>query len=81
MSGYWEIEAAVSPVSVLVDGAVHLLVRVRIVDVDDSDPSAVAFIDLPSAQARRIASEILAAADDADWQTDQNGCPRSPQAR
>ncbi|MGH2927076.1 MAG: hypothetical protein ACRDL8_02605 [Solirubrobacteraceae bacterium] len=41
MSGYWEIEAAVSPVSVLVDGAGQLLVRVRIVDVDDSDPSGL----------------------------------------
>ena len=47
----------------------------RIVDVDDSDPSAAAFIDLRSTQARRIALEILAAADDADWQTEQDGCP------
>lgn len=76
MSGYWEIEAAVSPVSILADGAEEMLVRVQIIDVDDPDPSAAAFIDLPSTQARRIASEILAAADDADWQTDQNGCPR-----
>lgn len=77
MSGYWEIEAAVSPVSILVeDGGAQLLVRVQIVDLDDPDPSAAAFIDLPSTQARRIASEILAAADDADWQTDQDGCSR-----
>lgn len=76
MSGYWEIEAAVSPVSILAGGAEEMLVRVQIIDVDDPDPSAAAFIDLPSTQARRIASEILAAADDADWQTDQNGCPR-----
>lgn len=76
MSGYWEIEAAVSPISILVDGIEELLVRVQIVDVDDADPSAVAFIDLPSTEARRIASGILAAADDADWQTEQNGCPR-----
>lgn len=76
MSGYWEIEAAVSPVSILAGGAEEMLVRVQIINVDDPDPSAAAFIDLPSTQARRIASEILAAADDADWQTDQNGCPR-----
>ena len=73
MSGYWEIEASVSPVSVLVDGNEELLVRVQIVDVDNPDPSAAAFIDVPSTQARRIALEILAAADDADWQTDQDG--------
>lgn len=76
MSGLWEIEAAVSPASILVtDGSEELLVRVQIVDLDDPDPSAAAFIDLGSTQARRIALEILAAADDADWQTEQNGCP------
>ncbi len=75
MSGYWEIEASVSPAKVLVDGTEELLVRVQIVDLEDPDPSAAAFIDLPSTQARRIALEILAAADDADWQTQQNGCP------
>ena len=76
MSGLWEIEAAVSPASILVqDGSEELLVRVQIVDLDNADPSGTAFIDLPSTQARRIASEILAAADDADWQTEQNGCP------
>ena len=75
MSGYWEIEAAVSPASVLVDGSEELLVRVQISDLDNADPSATAFIDLRSTQARRIALEILAAADDADWQTEQDGCP------
>jgi hypothetical protein len=76
VSGFWEIEAAVSPASILVeDGSEELLVRVQIVDSDDADPSAAAFIDLRSTQARRIALEILAAADDADWQTEQNGCP------
>lgn len=76
MSGFWEIEAAVSPASVLVaDGSEELLVRVQIVDLDNPDPSAAAFIDLPCTQARQIALEILAAADDADWQTEQNGCP------
>jgi hypothetical protein len=76
VSGFWEIEAAVSPASILVeDGSEELLVRVQIVDLDNADPSGAAFIDLPSTQARRIALEILAAADDADWQTEQNGCP------
>jgi hypothetical protein len=75
VSGYWEIDATVSPSSVFVDGTAQLLVRVQIVDLDNADPSAAAFIDLPSTEARRIALEILAAADDADWQTEQNGCP------
>ncbi len=76
MSGSWEIEAAVSPASILVeDGSEELLVRVQIVDLENPDPAAAAFIDLPSTQARRIGLEILAAADDADWQTEQDGCP------
>lgn len=75
MSGFWEIGAAVSPASILVeDGSEELLVRVQIVDLDNPDPSAAAFIDLPSTEARQIALEILAAADDADWQTEQHGC-------
>jgi hypothetical protein len=77
VSGYWEIQAAVSPASILAwDGSEELLVRVQIVDLDNPDPAAAAFIDLPSTEARRIALEILAAADDADWQTEQNGCPQ-----
>lgn len=76
MSGFWEIEAAVSPASILVgDASEELLVRVQIVDLDNPDPAGAAFIDLRSTQARQIALEILAAADDADWQTEQNGCP------
>lgn len=75
MSGSWEIEASVSPAEVLVDGAEELLVRVQIVDLDSPDPAAQAFIDLRSTCARRLALEILAAADDADWQTEQAGCP------
>ena len=68
MSGSWEIEAAVSPASILVeDGSEELLVRVQIVDLENPDPAAAAFIDLPSTQARRIGLEILAAADP--------GCP------
>jgi len=75
VSGFWEIEASVSPARVLVGGSEQLLVRVQIMDLDNADPSAVAFIDLGSTCARRIALEILAAADDADWQTEQDGCP------
>jgi hypothetical protein len=82
VSGFWEIEAAVSPARVmLIDGSAQMLVRVQIVNLEDSDPSAAAFIDLPSTEARRIALEILAAADDADWQTDQDGCPQPQEAR
>ena len=78
MSGLWEIEATVSPARVmLLDGSAQMVVRVQIVDCDNPDPSAVAFIDLPSTEARRIALEILAAADDADWETDQDGCPQA----
>ena len=76
MSGFWEIEASVSPArEVLADGSEQLLVRVQIMDLDSPDPSAHAFIDLRSTCARRLALEILAAADDADWQTEQDGCP------
>jgi hypothetical protein len=81
VSGYWEIEAAVSPATVILDGSDQFLVRVQIVDLEDPDPSASAFIDLHPTCARRIALEILAAADDADWQTDQDGCPQPQEAR
>jgi hypothetical protein len=77
VSGFWEIQAAVSPASIHVEGgSEELLVRVQIVDLDNPDPSAAAFIDLPSTEARSIALEILATADDADWHTEQNGCPQ-----
>jgi len=76
VSGFWEIEAAVSPVrEVLADGVEQVLVRVQILDQDSADRSRDAFIDLRSTCARRLALEILAAADDADWQTEQDGCP------
>ena len=77
MSGFWEIQASVSPArEILADGTGQLLVRVEIVDLDNPDPAAAAFIDLRSTCARRLALEILAAADDADWQTEQDGCPQ-----
>lgn len=79
MSGYWEIEAAVAPTRVLIDGSEQVRVRVQIVDLDNADPSAAAFIDLHPTCARRIALEILAAADDADWQTEQDGCEETAQ--
>jgi hypothetical protein len=76
VSGFWEIEASVSPVrEILADGSEPLLVRVQILDQDSADRSHDAFIDLRSTCARRLALEILAAADDADWQTEQDGCP------
>lgn len=76
MSGLWEIEASVSPArEILADGSEQLLVRVQIADHDNADPAARAFIDLRSTSARRLALEILAAADDADWQIEQDGCP------
>ena len=74
---FWEIEASVSPArEILADGSEQLRVRVQIVDLDNADPAACAFIDLRSTCARRLALEIRAAADDADWQTQQNGCPQ-----
>ncbi|MGO9960822.1 MAG: hypothetical protein ACLP50_33405 [Solirubrobacteraceae bacterium] len=75
MSGFWEIEASVSPArEILAGGSEQRLVRVQIIDHDNADPTAAAFIDLRSTCARRVALEILAAADDADWQTEQDGC-------
>jgi len=75
VSGLWEIDASVSPGrEILADGSGQLLVRVQITDLDNADPTANAFIDLRSTCARRLALEILAAADDADWQTEQDGC-------
>ena len=77
MSGFWEIEAAVSPAGeILPGGSEQLLVRVQFAGHEDADPTAVAFIDLRSTSARRLALEILAAAEDADWQTGQDGCPQ-----
>jgi hypothetical protein len=51
-------------------------VRVAIAGHDNADPTAAAFIDLPCTCARRVALEILAAAEDADWQSEQDGCPQ-----
>ena len=75
MSGFWEIEAFItSGREVLADGGEQVLVRVQILDQDSADRSHDAFIDLRPTCARRLALEILAAADDADWQAEQDGC-------
>lgn len=75
MSAIWEIEASVAPVrATRDDGSRQFLVRVAILDADSSDPAPAAFIDLTPTDASRLALEILAAADDADWQTEQDGC-------
>lgn len=76
MSGCWEIEASVSPArEILVDGSEQLSVGVQIADLDNADSVARALIDLRSTCARWLALEIVAAADDADCQTAQDGCP------
>ena len=78
---FWEIEASVSPArEIHADGTEQSLVRVQSVDLDNADPAAHAFIDPRSTCARRLALEILAAADDADWQTQQDGCPQEAQS-
>ncbi len=70
----WEIEASAGPAREgLVGGGARLLVRVRMFDDDAEHPGADAFIDLRPSCARRLALELLAAAEDAEWQTDQAG--------
>ena len=75
MSSYhWEIEASAGPAREgLVGGGARLLVRVRMFDVGVEQPQPDAFIDLRPTSARRLALELLAAAEDAEWQTDQAG--------
>ena len=80
MSGCGEIDASISPArEILPGGSEQLLVRVQIVDLDSCEGAAAAFIDLRSTCARRLALEIMAAANDADWQTEQDGCPEPAQ--
>ena len=78
MSGCrWEIEASAGPAREgLVGGGSQLLVRVRMFDegvegVEHPQPDA--YIDLRPSCARHLALELLAAAEDAEWQTDQAG--------
>jgi hypothetical protein len=67
VSGFrWEIEASAGPAREgLVDGAAQLLVRVRLFDEGIED----AFTDLRPDDARHLAIELLAAAEDAEQQT------------
>lgn len=76
MSGYRsEIEALAGPAREgLVGGGMRLLVRVRLFDDNPEGPLAPdAFTDLRPETARELAFSLLAAAEDADWQTDQAG--------
>jgi hypothetical protein len=72
MSGYrWEIEASAGPAREgLVGGGSQLLVRVRLFDAGVEDPQPDAFIDLRPSCARHLALELLAAAQDAERQTE-----------
>ena len=67
MSGFrWEIEASAGPAREgLVGGGAQLLVRVRLFDESVAD----AFTDLRPHDARQLAIELLAAAEDAEQQT------------
>jgi hypothetical protein len=75
VTGYrWEIEASAGPASEgLVGGGAQLLVRVRLFDDGVENPQPDAYIDLRPSSARHLALELLAAAEDAEWQTDQAG--------
>lgn len=76
MSGYRsEIEVSAGPAREgLVGGAARLLVRVRLFDDNpEGPPLPDAFTDLRPETARQLAFELLTAAEDADWQTDQAG--------
>jgi hypothetical protein len=66
----FEIEASAGPArEALLGGATQLLVRVRLFDDGVEDPQPDAFTDLRPADARHLALELLAAAEDAERQT------------
>jgi hypothetical protein len=70
MSGFrWEIEASAGPAREGLLRGMQLLVRVRL--FDDRQPDA--YTDLRPRDARHLALELLAAAEDAEWQTEQAG--------
>lgn len=71
MSGFrWEIEASAGPAREgLAGGGKQLLVRVRLFDEGQPD----AYTDLRPRDARHLALELLAVAQDAERQTDQAG--------
>ena len=55
MSGFWEIEASVSPArEILPGGSEQLLVRVQIVDLDSADPAASSRLVRPEDGAPQI---------------------------
>jgi hypothetical protein len=71
---HWEIEASAGPAREgLLGGAKRLLVRVRMFDDCAENPSADALVDLRPTEARRLARQLLAAAQDAERQTEQAG--------
>jgi hypothetical protein len=66
----WEIEASAGPArEAPTDGGAQLLVRVRLFDEGVGDPQPDAFTDLRPQDARHLALELLAAAEDAERQT------------
>jgi hypothetical protein len=66
----WEIEASAGPTrEAPTDGGAQLLVRVRLFDEGVEDPQPDAFTDLRPHDARHLALELLAAADDAERQS------------
>ena len=70
----WEIEASAGPArKALPNGGAQPLVRVRLFDEGVQEPQPDAYIDLRPSCARHLALELLAAAEDAEWQTDQAG--------
>jgi len=75
MSGYRsEIQASAGPARTgLVGGGALLLVRVRLFDCGGDDPQPDAYTNLRPRDARHLARELLAAAEDAERQTEQAG--------
>ena len=77
MTGFrWEIEASAGPAREgVLGGGSQLLVRVTLFndDLEGSEPVPEAYTDLRPRDARRLALELLAAAEDAEWQTEQAG--------
>ena len=75
MSGYRsEITASAGPSRIgRVGGGALLLVRVRLFDCGAEDPQPDAYTNLRPRDARHLARELLAAADDAERQTEQAG--------
>jgi len=73
MSGYRsEIQAFVGPDRTgRVGGGALLLVRVRLFDCGGDDPQPDAYTNLRPRDARHLARELLAAAQDAERQTEQ----------